>query len=103
VVWWSWLVLLVSAALAGAVAVALQRPGRARDVTAWVGTVGFYVVLVAMFGGWAREALADGARGRWIGLGLLAALFAIGLVVALFKTVAAARRRGGPGESGATH
>jgi hypothetical protein len=102
VVWWMWLALLVGVALLGSIAVAVQRPGRARDLTAWLGAVGFYVVLVAMFGDWARAALASGAKGPLIGLGFLFAMFSIGLVVALFKTASALRRRGS-GDASATH
>lgn len=101
-VWWIWLVLLVSVALAGSLAVALQGPGRGRNVTAWLGAVGFYVVLIGMFGGWALAALDRGSRAGTIGFGFLAAMFSIGLVVALFKT-AAALRSSGPGDASATH
>lgn len=102
VAWWLWLVLLVSVALVGSVLVAAQRPGRGRDVTAWLGAVGFYVVLVGMFGGWTLAALERGSRGAGVGLGFLAVMFSIGLVVALFKT-AGALRRSGPREASATH
>jgi len=102
VVWWVWLALLVGVALVGSIAVAVQRAGRARDVTAWLGAVGFYVVLVGMFGDWARGALASGSTAALIGLGFLFAMFSIGLLVALFKT-ASALRSGGSGEASATH
>ena len=101
-VWWAWLALLVSVAFACSAAVALQRPGRGRDVTAWLGAVSFYVVLVGMFGSWARDAFADGSRGALVGLGFLAAVFSIGLVVAVFKTAGALRTRAGQDVS-ATH
>ncbi|HSJ95921.1 MAG TPA: hypothetical protein VLC53_02545 [Myxococcota bacterium] len=100
--WWVWLALLVMAALVGATAVAVQRPGRARDVTAWLGAVAFYVVLIAMFGDWARASLASGSRMGTIAFGTLAALFSIGLVIALVKTAGALRGRG-PGQESATH
>jgi hypothetical protein len=102
VVWWAWLVLLVSVALVGSVAVAAQGPGRGRSVTAWLGAVGFYVVLIGMFGGWTLAALDRGSRAGLLGFGFLTAMFSIGLVVALFKT-AAALRSGGAGEASATH
>jgi hypothetical protein len=103
-VWWHWLGALVAMALAGSVAVAAQRPGRARDVSAWLGVVGFYLVLVGMFGSWAIGALEKGQSLRTTAFGLLAALFSIGLVVALFKTGRAARRSGaGAPDAGATH
>jgi hypothetical protein len=101
-VWWAWLALLVSVALAGSLAVAVQRPGRARDVTAWLATVGFYLVLIGMFGDWLRGALASGSWGGRIGFGFLVTFFSIGVVVALWKTAGALRGRG-PGETGATH
>jgi hypothetical protein len=102
VVWWAWLAMLVGVALVGAVAVAVQRPGRARDVTAWLAVVGFYGVLVGMFGDWARAALARGSTGALIGLGFLFALFSIGLLVSLFKTAGAVRARGSR-DASATH
>lgn len=101
-VWWMWLVLLVAVALVGSLAVAVQRPGRGRNVTAWLGAIGFYVVLIGMFGGWTLAALDRGSRAGLLGFGFLTAMFSIGLVVALYKT-AAALRRGGPGEASATH
>jgi hypothetical protein len=100
--WWTWLVALVSVALVGSIAVAVQRPGRARNVTAWLGAVGFYVPLVGMFGSWARASFEGGSWGGRIGFGFLAAMFSIGLVIAVFKTIGAARSRG-PTEAGATH
>ncbi|MEB2344176.1 MAG: hypothetical protein OZ948_05500 [Deltaproteobacteria bacterium] len=101
--WWHWLAALIAVALAGSIAVAAQGPGRARDVTAWAGVVGFYTVLAGMFGDWTRGALASGSRAA-IGFGLLAALFAIGWIVALFKTLGAARRSAaGAADAGATH
>jgi hypothetical protein len=103
VVWWAWLLVLVGVASVGSVAVAAQRPGRARDATAWLGVVGFYVALVGMFGGWARDALAGGSRAGGIALAVLAALFSIGLVVALSRTVSVLRGGGGSGDPGATH
>lgn len=101
-IWWAWLVLLVSVALVGAISVAVQKPGRARDVTAWVGAVAFYVVLIGMFGGWTLAALERGSRGAAAGLGLLTALFSIGLSVALART-AGALRRSASGDASATH
>lgn len=100
--WWTWLVALMAVAVVGSVAVAVQKPGRARDVTAWLGAVGFYVPLVGMFGTWTRESLASGSWAGRIGFGFLAVMFSIGLVVALFKTIAATRHHGA-GEASATH
>jgi len=102
VAWWMWLASLIGVALLGSLAVAVQRPGRGRTVTSWLGAVAFYVVLVGMFGSWVHGALARGAKGPLVGLGFLLAIFSLGLLVALYKTFAAARGRG-PGESGATH
>ena len=100
--WWTWLVALVAVAVVGSIAVAVQRPGRGRRVTAWLGAVGFYVPLVAMFGSWARDAFAGGSWGGRIGFGFLATMFSIGLVIALFKTLAALRSDGAQ-DAGATH
>lgn len=103
-VWWLWLSVLLAVALAGSLAVAAQRPGRARDVTAWLGVVGFYAVLVGMFGDWARGALAAGSTAGAVAFGGLTALFSLGLGVALFKTARALRgSRSGGDDAGATH
>lgn len=101
-VWWTWLILLAAVAGAGALAVAAQRPGRGRDVTAWLGAIGFYGVLIGMFGSWTLAALERGSRAGLLGFGLLTAVFSIGLLVALSRT-AAALRRSGPGDASATH
>jgi hypothetical protein len=101
-VWWAWLALLVAVALSGAIAVAVQRSGRARGVSAWLGAVAFYAVLVGMFGDFWRAALAEGSTRGKIGFGFLTGFFTIGLLVALVRTAAAARDRA-PGDAGATH
>lgn len=101
-IWWMWLVLLVAVALAGSLAVAVQRPGRGRNVTAWLGAIGFYAVLIGMFGGWTLAALERGSRAGLVGFGFLTAMFSIGLLVALYKT-AVTLRGSGPGDTSATH
>jgi len=101
--WWTWPLALVTVAAVGTVAVAVQKPGRVRTVTAWLAAVGLYVVLAGMFGTWARESLAGGSWAGRLGFGFLAVMFSIGLVIAVFKTIAAARGRGAGGEAGATH
>jgi hypothetical protein len=100
-VWWVWPALLVAVAFVGALAVAPQRPGRARNATAWIATVAFYAVLVGMFWDFTLDAIASGSKARYA-LGFLAALFSIGLPVALFKA-GLSFRSGGAGPEGATH
>lgn len=100
-VWWVWPALLVAVAFVGALAVAAQRRGRARNTTAWIATVAFYAVLVAMFWDLTLDAVASGSKARFA-FGLLAALFSFGLPVALFKT-GLSFRSGGAGPESATH
>ena len=90
---WVWMGSLVAIALLGSIAVALQRPGKARDVTARLAAVCFYVVLVGFFCDRTLAARgSDSSRGLFA-FGFLTAFFGIGLALSIVKTVGAIRGR----------
>jgi hypothetical protein len=93
---------LVAIALLGSLVVAFQRPGKGRDVSARLAALGFYLVLFGFFGSSARAALESHSTRGLVAFGLLSAVFGIGLVVSLVKTVAAIRGRSS-GDVSATH
>lgn len=83
-------------------AASFQAPGRARVITAWLGTLGLYVALLSLFASLLRRSLAADSTAGLIGFGFLATMFAIGLVVALYKTLVSLRGDGS-GDASATH
>jgi hypothetical protein len=84
---------LVAVALLGSIAVALQRPGKARDVSARLAALGFYLVLVGFFGTQALAAHATASTRGLVAFGFLTAFFGIGLALSVVKTVGAIRGR----------
>lgn len=99
---WIWMVSLIAIALAGSLVVMFQRPGKGRDVSARVAALGFYLVLFGFFATNARAALSSHSTRALVAFGFFAAVFGVGLVVSLVKTVAAIRGRGS-GDVSATH
>ena len=99
---WMWMASLIAIALLGSLVVAFQRPGKARDVSARFASFGFYLVLFGFFGTNTREALANHSTRGLVAFGFLSAVFGIGLVLSLVKTVAAIRGRSS-GDASATH
>jgi hypothetical protein len=83
-------------------AASFQAPGRSRTTTAWVGAIGLYVALLSLFAHLLRRSLANDSTAGLVGFGFLCAMFAIGLVVATWKTLAALRGGAG-GDAGAAH
>lgn len=82
--------------------VSFQRAGAARDTAAWIGTVGFYGVLLSLFVHLVRRSLDNDSTAGLIGFGFLATVFGLGLLVAIYRA-ARSLRSGGPSEASATH
>jgi hypothetical protein len=94
--------LFVAVPLLGSLLVALLRPGPAREVSARIATAAFYVLLFAFFAERTRVALAEGSTAGLIAFGFLAAIFGIGLVLAVVKAIGALRGRTSS-DAAATH
>ena len=90
---WIWMGSLVAVALLGSIAVSLQRPGKARDVSARVAALCFYVVLVGFFASQTLAAHASASRRGLVAFGFLTVFFGMGLALSLVKTVGAIRGR----------
>jgi hypothetical protein len=82
--------------------VSFVRPGTGRTLAAWAATIGMYVALLCLFVHLVSRARAEDSTAGLVGFGFLASLFAIGLVVAVARTVLALRA--GPSkDASATH
>lgn len=92
------IVLVVSAWLV----VSFQRPGPARNVVAWLGTIGFYGALLSLFVHLVGRSLDNDSTAGLIGFGFLATMFGLGLVVAIGRAVLSLRSAGA-GEASATN
>jgi hypothetical protein len=90
----------VAVVVIGWLVVSFQRPGPSRDLVARVGSIGLYVALLCFFVSLTRRALERDSTAGLIGFGFLAAMFAIGLVVAVARTIGS--RRGRRDDVGAT-
>jgi hypothetical protein len=86
----------------GWLAVSFQRPGPRRNTVAWLGAFGFYVALLCFFVNLTRRAIADDSTAGTIGFGFLAAVFAMGLLLAAGRLLGSLRRRE-VSEASATH
>jgi hypothetical protein len=73
--------------------VSFAKPGRQRDAAAWIATLSLYVALLSLFVHLTSRALANDSTAGLIGFGFLASMFAIGLVLALARTVGTLRGR----------
>jgi D-arabinose 1-dehydrogenase-like Zn-dependent alcohol dehydrogenase len=74
-------------------AVSFQRESRRRTLLEWLGADALYVALLTFFASLLRRSLAEGSALGIAGFGFLATLFALGLVVAVWKTLGVARGR----------
>lgn len=84
--------------------VSFQRPGAARNVVAWLGTIGFYGALLSLFVHLVRRSLDNDSTAGLIGFGFLATMFGLGFVVAIGRAIVSMRSAGaGAGEASATN
>jgi hypothetical protein len=79
--------------------VSFLREGRPRRVVAWLGANALYLALVCFFANLLLRAHAEGRTAGLVGFGFLVAVFGIGLLVSLTKTVGALRGRSSSGDS----
>jgi hypothetical protein len=92
----------VALVVVGWLAVSFQRPGPRRNTVAWLGAFGFYVALLCFFLNLTRRAVGDDSTAGTIGFGFLAAVFAIGLLLAFVRVLGSLRQRRS-GDASATH
>ena len=71
--------------------VSFSSPGPRRAVFEWLGAVGLYVALLALFINLVNRSLASGNRIGLFAFGFLTALFSIGLVLAVVQTLSSLR------------
>ena len=83
----------------GWLVVSFSEPGRNRTVVEWLSATAIYAVLFLLFVHLVREAIEDGSTVGLVAFGFLCVLFAGGLVVSLYQTIAASK---GDDDSGAS-
>lgn len=71
--------------------VSFQKPGASRSRTAWLGAIALYVALGSLFVHLFLRAREGGSTVGTIAFGFLVALFASGLAVSVWRTVASLR------------
>ena len=75
----------------GWLTVSFSAPGRRRTVIEWTSATAMYVALLSLFVTLVRNAIASGNTVALVAFGFLCVLFGGGLLVAVYRTVAAAR------------
>jgi hypothetical protein len=80
-------------------AVSFLRSARPRGIAAWIGADALYVVLFSFFVNLLLRAHAEGRTAGLVGFGILVAVFGLGLLVSLAKTLGALRGRSSSGDS----
>lgn len=83
----------------GWLVVSFSAPGRKRRFVEWLSATAMYAVLFLLFVHLVRGAIEDGSTVRLVAFGFLCVLFAGGLGVSLYQTIAASK---GDGDSGAS-
>jgi fucose 4-O-acetylase-like acetyltransferase len=83
--------------------VSFSAPTPRRRGIEWLGATSLYVALLAFFVNLLRRAIVSGSEAGMIGFGFLTTVFAIGLVISVWKMVAALRGRAGSDKASATH
>ena len=84
--------------------VSFQQPTAQRRKIEWIGATALYVALLSLFANLIRRSIESGNTIGVVAFGFLAAMFAIGLVVASVRTIGALRGRGNAAkDAGATH
>lgn len=83
--------------------VSFLEPSAQRRRIEWVGTTALYVALLSLFANLIRRSIESGNKIGMIAFGMLAGMFAIGLVIASLRTLAALRGSGGAKADDATH
>ena len=84
-------------------AVSFLNPSATRRKVEWLGATALYVALLSLFVNLVRRSIESGNHAGVVAFGFLTAMFAIGLVIASIKTLAALRGRSAAKETGATH
>jgi hypothetical protein len=92
----------VGALVLGWLAVSFMAEGRARSLTARLGSFFLYLALACLFTALAQDAWAEGRTALLIPFGFLWLVFLAGLVVSLVKWIGELRG-GGPADASATH
>jgi hypothetical protein len=87
----------------GWLAVSFLAPTPQRRKIEWIAATALYVALLAFFINLVRRSLASDNEAGVIAFGFLTGMFAIGLVIASVKTIAALRGSGAGKQSSATH
>jgi len=82
----------------GWLVVSFSRPGPRRERVEWIAACGLYVTLLMLFVHLVEKALASDSTLALVAFGILAVLFAVGLLVCLVYTLGAFRapRRANP-------
>ncbi len=83
----------------GWLVVSFSASSRKRTVVEWISATAMYAVLSMLFLHLVRDAIEDDSTVRLVAFGFLCVLFAGGLVVSLYQTIAASK---GDGDSGAS-
>ena len=99
---------MIAIGAAGVVAIAwlvvsFLEPTPQRRKIEWLGATALYVALLSLFINLVRRSIVSGNTAGMIAFGFLAGMFAIGLIIASIRTVAALRGRGATNASAATH
>ena len=88
----------------GWLAVSFLGPTAQRRRIEWVAATALYVALLAVFMKLVRNSIASDNEAGMVAFGFLAAMFAAGLLLSLWKTVGALRGRGpASGKASETH
>jgi cytochrome bd-type quinol oxidase subunit 2 len=85
--------------IAGWLFVSFTAPGRTRTVVEWLAASAMYGVLLTLFVHLVRNAIEADNTFALVAFGFLCALFAGGLLVSLYHTVASSRGGGDSGTS----
>ncbi len=83
----------------GWLVVSFSAPGRKRTVIEWISATAIYGVLLVLFVHLVRDAIEDDSAVRLVAFGFLCLLFAGGLLVSLYQTIASSK---GPRDSGSS-